>query len=79
MSIEEILVLRYKWEALVSYRKTYNLPSYDGTIDNLKYFVSEGHKNNRFRKNFDEAMTIAEDILQYYDGFVESLGRRLER
>lgn len=79
MSIEEILVLRYKWEALVSYRKTYNLPSYEGTIDNLKYFVLEGHKNNRFRKNFDEAMTIAEDILQYYDGFVESLGRRLER
>jgi hypothetical protein len=77
MTLEQILLKRYQWEAIVSFRKTYELPSYDGDIDNLRYFVREGDKGNRFRKNFNEAMTIAKEILHYYDGFVEPLGRRL--
>lgn len=77
MTIEQMLVLRYEWESLVSYRKTYDLPSYDGTIDNLRHFVKCGGVKNRFRKNFDKATKVAEEILYQHDRFMESLDQRL--
>lgn len=77
MTIEQMLVLRYEWESLVSCRKTYDLPSYDGTIDNLRHFVERGGVKNRFRKNFDRATKVAEEILYQHDRFMESLGQQL--
>ncbi len=35
MSLFEILVKRYEFEQLVSFRKTFDLPSYEGDINNL--------------------------------------------
>jgi len=63
----DILNLRTQWEEIVSYRKTYDLPHYNGTIDNLYHFVQDGVKKNRFRKNFDEALVIAKQIIEYYE------------
>lgn len=77
MTIETILNLRYQWESMVSFRKTYDLPSYDGNIYNLKNFIKNGHKSNRFRKNFDEAMRLAREIVEYYERPVESLDKGL--
>lgn len=77
MQIESILNMRYQFEEIVSYRKTYDLPTYESNIDNLKYFIEHGHKNNRFRKRFDEAMELAKVIVEHYEGSMESLGRRL--
>ena len=49
-SLGEVLTLRSQWEEIVSYRKTYDLPHYNGTIDNLYKFIENGAKKNRFRK-----------------------------
>lgn len=79
MTLFEALNKRYQYEQLVSYRRTFDLPSYNGDIDSLKYFINNGHKNNRFRKNFNEAMDLAKEIVQYYEErSVASLGRKLE-
>lgn len=66
-SLGEVLTLRSQWEEIVSYRKTYDLPHYNGTIDNLYKFIENGAKKNRFRKNFDEALSIANKIVEYYE------------
>jgi hypothetical protein len=63
-SIEQVLTLRSLWE---SYVHDYKLDSYEGTIDNLTWFIKHGKKGNRFRKNFDEASSIAKSIIEYYN------------
>ena len=77
MTFEQSLNKRYQWETLVSYRKSFDLPSYDGTIDNLKYFVENGYKNNRFRKNFKPAMELAKEIVAYYEQPMGTLDKEL--
>lgn len=79
MTLFEALGKRYQYEQLVSYRKTYDLPNYNSDIDSLKYFINNGHKNNRFRKNFNNAMELAEEIVKYYEQSMASLGGQLER
>lgn len=78
MTIFEALTKRYQYEQLVSYRKTFDLPNYESDIDSLNYFINNGHKNNRFRKNFNEALELAKEISLYH-GSLESLGKQLER
>lgn len=63
ISLAEYLALRSRWEHLVSYRKSFKIPSYDGTIDNLQWFLDHGAKANRFRKNYKEASDLAELLL----------------
>tara|TARA_R110001592_G_scaffold358832_3_gene664294 strand:+ start:2111 stop:2350 length:240 start_codon:yes stop_codon:yes gene_type:complete len=79
MTLFEALSKRYQYEQLVSHRKSYDLPNYLSDIDSLKYFINSGYKNNRFRKNFNEAMTLAKEILHHYEQSVASLGKQLER
>ena len=80
MTLFEALSKRYQFEQLVSFRKTFDLPNYDSDLASLKYFINNGHKNNRFRKNFNEAMKLAKEIIQYYEErSMASLGRKLER
>ena len=67
MSFDLILNLRSQWERLVSSGRGFNLDSYNGTIDNLYYFLNEGAKKNRFRKNCPEAIEIAKQIVEYYE------------
>lgn len=66
-NIFEILNLRSEFEQIISFRKTYDLPSYNSDIDSLYYFINNGAKNNRFRKRFDEAMNIAKHIIKSYE------------
>jgi len=75
MTICEILSLRYQWEEIVS---SYKLDSHNSTIDNLSDFIEHGKKGNRFRSNFNDALSIAQTIVNYY-GSMESLGRKLAR
>ena len=60
----EILSLRSEWELIVS---EYKLPDNNGTIDNLKWFVNNGHSSNRFRPKFKHALKIAQTIIDYVD------------
>lgn len=67
MSFDSVLNLRSQWERLVSTGRGFNLDNYNGTIDNLYYFLNEGAKKNRFRKNCPEAIEIAKQIVEYYE------------
>lgn len=60
MSVFEILNLRSQWEELAS---TLNV-EVDSTISGLEFFIKNSHKNNRFKENWEEAMHIAEEILE---------------
>tara|TARA_R110000796_G_scaffold62666_8_gene144547 strand:- start:567 stop:803 length:237 start_codon:yes stop_codon:yes gene_type:complete len=77
MTIEEVLNKRYRWETLVGYGKTFVLPSYESTIDNLEHFVEYGHENNRFRKNFSEAIELAKEIVTYHEKPMGALDKGL--
>ena len=66
-SLFEILSMRYQYEKIVSFRKSFDLPSYNSDIDSLYYFINQGAKNNRFRKNFNEAVSIAKHIITSYE------------
>ena len=66
VNLFEYLNLRSEWENIV---RSYKFVPKDGTIDNLKTFTESGHKGNRFRQDFDRAMTIANEILKNFKGF----------
>ena len=61
LSVFEILNLRTEWEELA--RGFIGIKK-DGTIDSLQEFVKNGHRKNRFRAGFNEAIDIAERILK---------------
>jgi len=62
-SIFEILNLRFKFTELV---KNLNVPHNirDGDINSILWFVDHGHKSNRFKEEYREALNIANSILE---------------
>ena len=66
-SLADILTLRSEWEYIVQYqfKRKYELPFYDGTLESLCWFVEHGAKKNRFRKNFNKAIDIANIIVDF--------------
>lgn len=58
-SLPELLSLRSQWETIV---EDFKLQDYNGTVDNLKWFVKYGIRSNRFRPSFEEALKIAKII-----------------
>lgn len=64
ISLAEYLALRSQWEHIVSYRKSFKVPSYDGTICNLQWFIEHGSVGNRFRKRYAEAHAIASKLVE---------------
>ena len=60
MSLFEILNLRSRWEELA---QTLNV-EVNSSIYGLECFIENSHKNNRFKDNWEEAMCIAEKILE---------------
>lgn len=79
LTIFELLNKRYEYETLVSARKGFNLPSLHGDLDSLKYFINNGYKSNRFRKNYKKALELAREIVESYDGSMANMDCRLER
>lgn len=77
MSVFDLLNLRFQWETLVSDYKLEESRK-QGTIDNLRFFVNHGLVGNRFRSGFDEAVAIADTILDNYDRSVALLEGQLE-
>lgn len=62
--IFEILKLRSEWEI---YAQGFTNVNQNGTITSIRAFSANGHKSNRFKKNFEPAMKIALKILEKYD------------
>tara|TARA_B100001250_G_C19269477_1_gene558431 strand:- start:104 stop:367 length:264 start_codon:yes stop_codon:yes gene_type:complete len=63
IKVEAYLNKRYQWEEMVA---KFNLPGEreQGTINNLKWFVKNGHKANSLRNGFKDAKKLAEEILE---------------
>ena len=68
MNIFTTLNLRTEFESIVAFGKKYDLPNHNSDINSLVFFIDEGYKKNRFRKNYDRALEIAEIILKEHDG-----------
>ena len=66
-SLSFILNKRYEYEQLVSYRNSFNLPSYNSDITSICYFIDHGYKSNRFRKKYKQALVLANEIMEYYN------------
>mgnify|MGYP006121753011 FL=1 len=62
-----ILNKRYEYEQLVSYRNSFNLPSYNSDITSIRYFIDHGYKSNRLRKKYKHALVLANEIMEYYN------------
>lgn len=62
MTIFDILNKRGQWEWIAS---DFKLPQerYQGTINNLQWFIKYGHKSNSLRKGFQEAKDLAREIV----------------
>jgi|TARA_A100001201_G_scaffold19771_1_gene22178 hypothetical protein len=63
MNFFTVLNMRSQWEELVQTGRGFNLPDLNGTINNIEYFVEEGYKKNRFRKNYKKVMELSKEIL----------------
>lgn len=62
----QLLTLRSRYEEII-HTNSFNLASLSGDIDNIKWFIKNGHRSNRFRNEFNEAKDIANLIIEYYD------------
>ena len=60
LTIFELLNLRSEWEETVRGFKRVNKES---TLENLQTFVDNGYKSNRLRPKYEQAMEIAQKIL----------------
>lgn len=65
MSVFQYLTLRSEWEEICRSGR-FDLPEdrLQGTIDNIKWFLDNGTRTNRFRSGFDDAMNIAQMIVE---------------
>jgi len=61
MNIFSLLNLRSEWEYIARKLNT----DIDSSTQGLECFVEHSYKNNRFKNGWEEAMEIAESILEY--------------
>lgn len=77
MTVFELLNIRYQWEQLAIEFKL-NSDKKHGSIDNLKWFLLNGHTGNRFKSGYKEAVNIAQTIVNEYVKSMEVPDRGLE-
>ena len=65
MNLFQLLVVRSKFEELI---KNFVLPSAQSDIDNIIWFLNNGHKSNSLRNGYDDAKNIAIIIKEYANG-----------
>ena len=69
IGLTRILQLRFEFEELT---KGYNMP--DGSdINNINWFLKNGHRSNSLRNGFQEAMDIAKIIKEYSNGCTKTV------
>ena len=64
MLLAEILNIRTDFERIT---EGYNMPE-GSDIDNIEWFIENGHRSNSLRKGFDDALTLAKKIKEFSDG-----------
>ncbi len=63
-SLANILVLRSEWEELVAKFRFTDEELKHGTINNIQWFIENGHNSNRLRRNYKKAKAKAEEFLE---------------
>ena len=63
MSLQEILNTRTKFEEVT---QGYSMPE-GSDINNLEWFIENGHRSNRLRDGFDDALNLAHKIKELAD------------
>ena len=60
-----IVQLRYEFEELT---KGYNMEVSGSDINTIEWFIENGHRSNSLRNGFNDALTIAKVIKEFYNG-----------
>lgn len=69
MTIFQILNLRSEFDELTS---DFAMVEHSSHIDNIEWFIENGHRSNRLRNGYKRAKEIALIIKEYYDGRKEN-------
>jgi len=69
LTIFQILNLRSEFDELTN---DYAMVEVSSHIDNIEWFIENGHKSNRLRNGYKRAKEIALIIKEYYDGRKEN-------
>ena len=72
MRLTELLLIRSEFEFIT---KTYNMPE-GSNIDNIEWFIENGHRSNSLRKGFDTALNLAKRIKEFSDGCTKETRKR---
>ena len=64
MKLTEAIQLRSEFEFIT---KGFNMPE-GSDIDNIEWFIENGHRSNSLRKGFDTALNLAKRIKEFSDG-----------
>jgi hypothetical protein len=78
MTVMHYLNLRYRYEEIV---RRYKIPDFakHGTREGMIWFVDNSTKSNRFRKHHDEAVGIANEVLNEIRRSKRVFSRRITR
>ena len=72
MQLTQIIQLRNDFELIT---KDYNMPE-GSDINNINWFLKNGHRSNSLRNGFKKAKEIAKVIKEYADGCTKTTGSR---
>ena len=72
MALTQVIQLRNEFEDLT---RGYNMPE-GSSIDNIEWFIENGHRSNPLRNGFADAMKIARRIKEYYYGSSKKTRKR---
>ena len=64
IGLTRIVQLRFEFEQLT---KGYNM-SEGSDINNIEWFIEDGHRSNSLRNGFKDALKIAKIIKEFYNG-----------
>ena len=72
LSLTQIIKLRSDFEELTN---GYSMPE-GSDINTINWFIENGHRSNRLRDGFDDAMKLAHRIKELAYGSTEEIGDR---
>ena len=72
IGLTRIVQLRFEFEELT---RGYNM-SEGSDINNINWFIENGHRSNSLRNGFKDALEIAKIIKEYYNGCTKETRKR---
>jgi len=73
IGLTRIVQLRYEFEELT---RGYNMEVSGSDINTIEWFIENGHRSNSLRNGFNDALTIAKIVKEFYNGGTKTTGAR---